>query len=122
VIVSGRYRWVYYDADESGTGKDGFNRPSIDIKGCVVALVLGADYADAHLPVARPFAESHSLNGDVVRCRWDRLNLHLHTFFDDGRQLLPTLDRGPYSLHLLASKPEPKASPERPKPSTAIDT
>lgn len=78
------YRWVYYDADESGTGSNGNKSPFVDIKHSVAALVLGQDYADAHLPVARMFAESHGLNGDIVRCQWDRLNLHLIRFADDG--------------------------------------
>jgi hypothetical protein len=69
------YRWVYYDSDGTGTGANGSQGPFVDIKSHVVALVLGADYADAHLPVARLFAQSHNISKDVVRCKWEGLNL-----------------------------------------------
>jgi hypothetical protein len=107
------YRWVYYDADESGTGVDGFKKPFVNIKNNVVAaLVLGADYADSHLPVARMFAEAHGLAGDVVRCRWDRLNLNLVPFAEDGDDWIP-VDSGARALHLRIGIPRPKnSSPE----------
>jgi hypothetical protein len=41
------YRWVYYDADQSQTGRNGLKVPFVDIKTSVSAIVLGADYADA---------------------------------------------------------------------------
>ena len=69
------YRWVYYDSDGTGTGINGLRGPFVDIRNHVVALVLGADYADAHLPVARMFAQWHNISRDVVRCRWEGLSL-----------------------------------------------
>lgn len=81
------YRWVYYDADQSQTGEDGFKAPFVDIRPHVVAIVLGADYADAHLPVARMFAQVHNIHGVIVRCWWRGLYLHLESFADDGNRL-----------------------------------
>ena len=105
------YRWVYYDADESGTGVDGWTAPFVDIaNGVVAALILGADYADAHLPVAKMFAEHTGLLGDVVRCRWDRLRLSLLPFAeDDGRWI--SVDDKPRSLSMRISRPQPKSAP-----------
>jgi hypothetical protein len=82
------YRWVYYDADESQTGEDGMKAPFVDIKTNVAAIVLGADYADAHLPIARMFAQAHNVQGAIVRCWWRGLYLHLETFADDGNRLI----------------------------------
>jgi hypothetical protein len=82
------YRWVYYDADQSQTGEDGLKTPFVDIKTHVVAIVLGADYADAHLPIARMFAQAHNILGAIVRCSWRGLYLHLETFADDGNRLI----------------------------------
>lgn len=81
------YRWVYHDADQSQTGEDGLKAPFVDIKTHVVAIVLGADYADAHLPIARMFAQAHNICGALVRCSWRGLYLHLETFADDGNRL-----------------------------------
>ncbi len=83
------YRWVYYDADQSQTGEDGLKAPFVDIKTQVVAIVLGADYSDAHLPIARMFAQVHNMHGAVVRCSWRGLYLHLDVFADDGNGLIP---------------------------------
>jgi hypothetical protein len=82
------YRWVYYDADQSQTGEDGLKAPFVDIKAHVAAVVLGADYADAHLPIARMFAQIHNIGGVLVRCSWRGLYLHLETFADDGNRLI----------------------------------
>jgi hypothetical protein len=78
------YRWVYFDADEPGTGAGGWNSPYVNIKGSVVGLVLGEDYEDSHLSIARMFAEHYELNGNVVQCRWHRLALYLMPFADEG--------------------------------------
>jgi Protein of unknown function (DUF2971) len=69
------YRWVYYDSDGTGTGINGSQGPFVDIRNHVVGLVLGADYADAQLPVARIFAQRHNISRDVVRCEWEGLIL-----------------------------------------------
>jgi hypothetical protein len=82
------YRWVYYDADQSQTGEDGLTAPFVDIKTHVVAVVLGADYSDAHLPIARMFAQVHNIHGTVVRCVWRGLYLQLEVFADDGSRLI----------------------------------
>jgi Protein of unknown function (DUF2971) len=82
------YRWVYYDADQSQTGEDGMKAPFVDIKPHVVAMVLGADYADAHLPVARMFAQGHNIDGEIVRCSWRGLYLNLEVFADDGKRII----------------------------------
>ena len=83
------YRWLYFDPDGSGTGSDGNKGPFIDIKDSVIALVLGEGYEDSHLPIARMFAAHYELNGNVVRCLWDRLALYLTPFADDGSRLIP---------------------------------
>jgi len=82
------YRWVYYDADQSQTGENGWKTPFVNIKSHVVAIVLGADYADAHLPIARMFAQDHNIHGAIVRCWWRGLYLNLETFADDGNRLI----------------------------------
>lgn len=83
------YRWVYFDADGSGTGDDGREGPFVDIKDSVAGLVLGEDYEDPHLPVARMFADHCELNGNVARCRWNRLTLYLDAFTDEDGRLVP---------------------------------
>jgi Protein of unknown function (DUF2971) len=82
------YRWVYYGAGGLETGEVGFQSPFVNIKNHVAALVLGADYNNAHLPVARLFSRTHNLNGAVVRCVWRGLYLFFETFADDGNSLL----------------------------------
>jgi DUF2971 family protein len=83
------YRWVYFDADESGTGSDGNKSPFVDIKDSVIGLVLGEGYENSHLPIARMFAEYYKLNGNIVRCRWERLALYLIPFADETGRLIP---------------------------------
>lgn len=84
------YRWIFYDSDESGTGPSGCKSPYVEIRNNVVAgIVLGGDYSNAHLPVARMFAEVHGLEGNIVRCRWSGLALYLDRFSDDGEKLIP---------------------------------
>jgi len=82
------YRWLYFDADESGTGRDGMKNPYVDIKDSVIGLVLGADYEAAHLPVAQMFAERYGLNGNIVQCLWNRLALYLIPFANEGGRLI----------------------------------
>ena len=83
------FRWVYFDADESGTGSTGNELSYVDIRGSVVGLVLGGDYENSHLPIARMFAEYFRLNGNIVRCQWNRLVLYLTTFADEDGHLVP---------------------------------
>ncbi len=49
------------------------------------------------------FAEAHGLRGDVVRCSWDRLMLHLTSFAESGDRWVP-VERGVRSLHLRVGK------------------
>ena len=105
------YRWVHYDADPDSS-HEGQACPYVDIREHVAALVLGSDYADAHLPVARMFAETHGLRGDVVRCLWHRVVLELIAFADGGDRWLP-VDNGPRSLHMSVSITDQKDSPGR---------
>jgi hypothetical protein len=80
------YRWVYYDPDAMYGELREPRETFVNINGHVAALVLGADFSDSHLPVAQSFAEALGMNGDVVRCFWDRLNYRLDRFADiDGR-------------------------------------
>jgi hypothetical protein len=82
------YRWVYFDADQAETGDDGRKGHFVNINGSVVGLVLGADYANCHLPLAREFAGHFHLDGSIVRCVWNGLTLHLATFADAGGALV----------------------------------
>ena len=83
------YRWVYYDPNEPDNRKTKPDGIFVRIDGQVSGLVLGADYSDAHLPVARSFAATLGLDGNVVRCMWDRLNLRLGAFADDRGRWVP---------------------------------
>jgi hypothetical protein len=106
------YRWVYYDADESGTGSSGNKNPFIDIKGSVVGLVLGEDYEGSHLPIARMFAEYFKLNGNIVQCQWHRLALYLKPFANENGRLIP-ISKTPeiFDFHVGPLRTEPYTPP-----------
>jgi hypothetical protein len=93
------YRWAYFDANQSATA-GGMRGPFVDINGSVAALVLGQDYKDSHLPVARMFAEYYHLDGNIVRCLWNRLSLYLVPFADDGGSFIP-VDNGPRAFDFI---------------------
>jgi hypothetical protein len=57
------YRFVYHDY----TKRDVI---LIDISDCVVGLVLGADFRESHLVIARDFNDSFGLGGCVAQCMW----------------------------------------------------
>lgn len=102
------YRWVYYDAPESRDNQSDERGPLIRLKDEVAALILGADYSDAYLPVARSFASTFGLNGAVVRCAWNRLALRLDTFADRDGCYLPIPYAGAVIIKLVASRPTRK--------------
>jgi hypothetical protein len=94
---------VYYaDADQ-----DDAKEPFANVRDAVVGLVLGADFAAAHLPVAQRFAEVHQLNGDVVQCRWERLQLQLTVFADQEGNWIPVPPTGGRAH--LSSGPAPRS-------------
>lgn len=106
------YRWLYFDADGSGTGNDGNKDPFIDIKDSVIGLVLGEDYEDSHLPIARMFTEHYELNGNVVQCLWNRLALYLVSFADEGGRLIPVGKRPKvFDFQVGALRTEPYTPP-----------
>jgi hypothetical protein len=94
------YRWVYYDTVNSSNSQLNLEGTYIQIKGQVAALVLGADYSDAHLPVAQSFATALGLNGDVARCVWDRSSLRMDVFANPGGVWVPVPYRGVVSLNM----------------------
>jgi hypothetical protein len=83
------YRWVYYDSGNSESSRGGDEERFADVQGAMAGLVLGADFANAHLSVAQGFADAHNLKGDIVKCLWDRLNLRLITFGENEGRLVP---------------------------------
>jgi len=107
------YRWVYYESDCSRADQNNDNQQFADIRNAVVGIVLGADYSAAHLPVAQKFADVHRLNGDVVKCEWDKLQLRLITFGDDDGRWTPVppirgrahLSSGPVPPDLIGRQP-----------------
>jgi len=58
------YRFVYLDPVGSRSSIE------VDITGCVAALVVGADYQEAHLSIARDFNEAFDLQGCVAKSEW----------------------------------------------------
>lgn len=88
-------RWVYYDDSGKPDTKQSCNEKQFaDVRGgAVAALVLGADFADAHLPVAQRFAEVHHLKGDVVKCLWEKLSLSFIRFADNDGSWAPVQPR-----------------------------
>jgi hypothetical protein len=94
------YRWVYYDPTKPDDSDAGAGSISVRIDGQVSALVLGADYSDAHLPVAQTFAAALGLHGNVARCIWDRLSLHLGVFADEKGRWVPVRDRSTVALNV----------------------
>jgi hypothetical protein len=94
------YRWVFYDPDEMHKEQRGPREAFVNINGHVAALVLGADFSDSRLPVAQSFAEALGMNGDVVRCFWDRLNYRLDVFADRDGRWVPVPYRGAVVMNM----------------------
>jgi hypothetical protein len=49
----------------------------VDARGAVAGLVLGVDFKDEHLSVARTFNDALAVDGRVGRISWDRVNHRL---------------------------------------------
>ena len=58
------YRLIYVDPVGSRSSIE------VDITECVAALIVGADYQEAHLSIARDFNEAFDLRGCVVKSEW----------------------------------------------------
>ncbi len=56
----------------------------VDLVGAVAGLVLGVDFADEHLAVAKVFNDELDIRGRVTRIQWIRLGHRLLPVADDG--------------------------------------
>src|ERR1019366_7754968 len=106
------YRWVFYDPQLPMDPMDPSDHRGafVSVTGCVAALVLGGDYSDAHIAVAREFLRSVDGGGNVVRCHWDRLHLRLRPFGEVGGAWVECSSNEAVSLNLTV-KVGPASSP-----------
>jgi hypothetical protein len=83
----------------------------VDLCGAVAGLVLGVDFKDEHLAVARTFNDALNVGGRVARIGWDRLNHRLLPVADFDGTWTVSRWTGPVVANLHIGQPQPNKGP-----------
>jgi hypothetical protein len=68
-LVEAEYRFVYYDPVSKAP-------ILVNVEGCIVGLILGADFRESHLSMARDFDRVFDIQGCVAQCEWEGPRWH----------------------------------------------
>ncbi len=82
----------------------------LNIESAAVALVLGGDFEDSHLPVARTFSDALAISGRVARLQWDRLRYRLLPIGEENGRWVVCQSKEAVAMTLRIGKPQPKSA------------
>ena len=81
----------------------------VDLVGAVAGLVLGVDFADEHLAVAKVFNDELDVGGRVARVQWIRLGHRLLPVADDGGRWVVSHSNAAVAMSLRSGTTRPSA-------------
>ena len=79
----------------------------VDLLGAVAGLVLGVDFADEHLAVAKVFNDELGIRGRVARIQWIRLGHRLLPVAEDGGRWVVSRSTEAVAMSLTWGKARP---------------